>query len=374
MVNVTKLVLIMRTLKERIIRDYRKPGTKIAFSGISNVAKTFGISPKRAQKILEEIDSYTLFKQSNRPSAFNPYIIDRRRKIYQTDLIEMPFHEDNDSVRLLLVLVDMFSRRAYVYPLLRKTALSVRQAFAHWLERLTRDDDFPLEIQSDHGREYKNKKLKELLNGYGIRQNFVTYTSMAGIAERFNKTLQTLIYKFMEDRQTTRYIDVLKKLVSSYNKRGHRTLANHSPLFADKKRNRNTIFQIHQNRVDKIRKMKPKYKVGDTVRIKVQPRSAIAREGRAYARQFQTEYFTVARVKTKQRIPLYEIRSMDTGEDIKGSFYGHELSRTPSNVFKVDRIIKYKGKGRNRRALVKWKYFGKQHNSWIPVKDIKESY
>ena len=40
------------------------------------------------------------------------------------------------------------------------------------------------------------------------------------------------------------------------------------------------------------------------------------------------------------------------------------------NLFKVDTILKYRGRGKNKEALVKWKGWPKKFNSWIPASDL----
>ena len=57
-------------------------------------------------------------------------------------------------------------------------------------------------------------------------------------------------------------------------------------------------------------------------------------------------------------------------EDIQGSFYTEELLKADQTVFRVDKIIRRDYK--KKQALVKWKGYTDDFNSWIPMKDLKD--
>ena len=57
----------------------------------------------------------------------------------------------------------------------------------------------------------------------------------------------------------------------------------------------------------------------------------------------------------------------------KGTFYQAELQRVETDedsLFLIDKIIKYKGQGKNKEALVSWKGWPKKFNSWIPTSNL----
>ena len=59
---------------------------------------------------------------------------------------------------------------------------------------------------------------------------------------------------------------------------------------------------------------------------------------------------------------------------VKGTFYQKELQKVlvkDTDIFKVDKVLKYKGRGRNRLALVRWLNWSKRFDSWIPVSDLE---
>ena len=76
--------------------------------------------------------------------------------------------------------------------------------------------------------------------------------------------------------------------------------------------------------------------------------------------------FTVDKIQYTNPI-TYKIKDL-RGEDIQGSFYEPELLKVKQDVFRIDKVIwrNYKKK----QALVKWKGYGDDLNSWIPMKDL----
>lgn len=356
-------------LKNRIKENYQTPGHPTAFSAPGNVARTYGISQEKAREILEELDSYVTHREYKRPSQFNPYFVHRRRKLIQADLIDIgQLADDNRQTKFLFLIIDVFSRKIWVYPLLRKTGPMVRQALEEWLTEI--GEPVPQVFATDAGREFENAPVRTFLRERGIEQRTAVGTCKAAIAERANKSLQILLYKFMTQKQTRNYIDALDEIVASYNDRGHRTLENKSPNEADNAANEDEIREIHARRYAKIRPKKPRLREGQVVRIKLDSK-ALTPASRAYNPQFKEEYFVITGVKTHMPIPLYTIKSMDTNEDIQGTFYSNELTVVRGDVFKIERVLDERGHGRNRELLVRWMHFGPQWDEWIPASNVQ---
>lgn len=68
---------------------------------------------------------------------------------------------------------------------------------------------------------------------------------------------------------------------------------------------------------------------------------------------------------------MYKITEFD-GTPIKGSFYAQELQRVnvSDNVFRVDRVLQKRGKGKQAEALVAWKGWPSKYNTWVPASSI----
>ena len=74
---------------------------------------------------------------------------------------------------------------------------------------------------------------------------------------------------------------------------------------------------------------------------------------------------------TKSNIRIQSLTKLKDlrGEDIQGSFYELELLEAKQDVFRIDKIIRRDYK--KKQALVSWKGYSDDFNSWIPIKDLK---
>ena len=110
---------------------------------------------------------------------------------------------------------------------------------------------------------------------------------------------------------------------------------------------------------------KPKFKVGDKVRISKYKRNVF---DKGYIPNWTEEVFTINKIQYTNPI-TYKIKDL-RGEDIQGSFYEPELLKAKQDVFCIDKVIRRDYK--KKQALVKWKGYSDEFNSWIPMKDLKD--
>ncbi len=355
------------TLEQRVARLFVTPGHPTAYSAPNRVAKFHGITPAKAREILEGVEGYTLHREFKQPKLYNPYYVRERRKQVQGDLIDIAqLARKNRGVRFLLLLIDIFTKRVWVYPLKDKTAASTSNALREWLTDI---DVAPSVLMTDKGTEFTNRRVQDLLRSNNVQWQQALGTMKACMAERANKTLQILLYKYMSEKETETYIDALPALVDTYNERGHRTLEGMSPNEADRPENEDRVRAIFQSRYTKIadQARSVKFAVDDLVRIKTDPKK-ITSEARAYAQQFKGEYFKIVRINRTLPNPLYYLRSTDTGEDIIGGFYASELQRVKGEVYRIERVLRRQVRNGVRMMRVKWKYF--RDPEWIREADV----
>lgn len=355
---------------ERIRNAFLTPGHPIAFSTPQRVSQHFNISLEKAKKLLEEIDGYTLHREYKKPSMYNPYYLHHRREQVQADLIDMGrLQTKNDGFKFLLVLIDCMTKKLWVCALRSKTGLRMKLALQRWLTSLNQK---PKILKTDRGNEFTCAPVQNLLRRQGVEWQPAFGTLKACIAERVNKTLQVLIYKYLTEFETLKYIHVLDQLVNTYNNRKHRTLEGMTPNEADRPENEGRLQALFHAKYAKIatrRRPTLKFRVGDIVRVKTEPKK-ISSSSHAYAEQFHGEYYQVVRINRTLPIPLYYIRSTNTLDFIEGGFYGNELQRQRGDKYKIDQVINRQMRRRKPWILVRWKYFGPQWDSWIPEEDV----
>jgi len=356
-------------LQRRVLRAYTNPGHAVAYSAPATVAKYFGISKKRAKYFLEHSEGYTLHREYKKPSTYNPYYVHNRREQVQADLIDIArIAPNNDGVRFLLLIIDIFTKKVWLYPLIRKTAQEMKHALETWLATLRVK---PSKFVSDRGLEFLAGSVQAVLRSANIEWQPANGTMKAAVAERANKTIQILIYKYLTENETLRYIDVLPRLVTTYNRRTHRSLDGMTPNQADAPQNEHLVQAIAHERYAKLgqKRRSPRFKLGDLVRVKTDPHK-ISQNRRAYAEQYTGEYFSIARINRTLPIPMFYLRSLNTGDLIEGAFYAEELQRQRGDIWKVETILRERTRRGVREVFVKWKHFDARWNSWIPRANI----
>jgi hypothetical protein len=106
---------------------------------------------------------------------------------------------------------------------------------------------------------------------------------------------------------------------------------------------------------------KPKYKVGDVVRISKYKHIF----SKGYNPSWTGELFTIDQVQDTK--PVTYILKDENGETIKGGFYEQEIQKTKhTDVYLVEKVIKRKGD----KLFVKWLGYPPSHNSWLDIKDV----
>ena len=121
----------------------------------------------------------------------------------------------NNGIKYLLILIEVFSRFLTVRPLIDKNSKTMAKALESIFSKSDRRQKI---IRFDQGGEFKGA-VKTYLREQGIH---VFYTQNSQIksnyAERVKQILKSKNYHYFMENDTYKYIDVLQKLVSSYNR------------------------------------------------------------------------------------------------------------------------------------------------------------
>ena len=170
----------------------------------------------------------------------------------------------------------------------------------------------------------------------------------------------------MTSCETERFIEVLPCLVETYNSREHRMIGM-SLNEAEKEENANLVRERQEeNYMGKARKT-PKFKEGATVRIS----KLKGQFDRGFDEQFHEEIFKIKNVFTRLPIPTYQLETFDGEEIIEGNFYGNELTAVnPPQLFKIEKIIRWKKDSKTGEKLVLVKWRGYQNPSWTQESDV----
>jgi hypothetical protein len=353
-------------IEAKILQYYHQPGHPIAYAGINKIYEYFNkkIPKKTIQETLKKSYAYTIHKETKK-SRRNPYYIYYKRQQFQIDLIDIQsISKQNGGVKFLLTCIDVFTKKAFVRACKNKTAPEILKQFKSILIEAKKK---PRTLLSDKGSEIKNKMFNGFCKDNNIKQIFPENEIHAAVVERFNKTFQIILYKYLSQNNTLRYVDRLYDFMDSYNRRYHRSIKM-TPNEGELSENHPKIFMEVNEKIMKLKRQnrKPKFKINDEVRIK----PSRFKFRRAYNKQFLEEIFKVSRINDNMDVIMYELKDL-LDEPIIGAFYKDELSAVlDQNIYKIDKVIKRKKINGQPMALVSWIGYGPKFNQWIPEDDV----
>lgn len=342
-------------------QKYSSLKSPFSFSGRSNVLRENKHIPRsEVLNKLYSIHSYTSHREAKKPATYNPVFVRAKRKLLQTDLLELAADivHPNGGVKYLLMIQDTFSRKLFVKPMKNKQESTVTPLFREVLRKMG-----PLhpecQLLADKGREYNNRAFKTMLEEEGLEM--IHPSHKAPHVERSNLSLQRLIFRFIEDSGKKRFIDRLDDIVSVFNNRYHRIIKM-SANEAERDANRNAVLanqQIYNEKAyNKMKKID--LAVGDMVKLHKYHESF----HRGYNRQFTNEIYVIDKIHSHLPIPMFDIRDMN-GELLEGKFYANELQVVKGSIFKVEKVLQTRTVNGKKQWLVKWLGFPDSHNSWV---------
>ena len=337
---------------DAIYHDVSRVGS---FGGVQHLANASKRSLKEVRSWLASDDAYTLHKQYRlrfpRRKTFSKGIDD----LWQADLVDLTsLAPHNDGTKFILVVIDAFTRKAYVVPLKNKSGSSLVQAFSGLLV-----EHKCAHLQSDKGTEFLNAAFQKLLADNGIK----FYTSenedvKCSIVERFNRTLKTRMWRYFTYAKTLRYIDVLQDFIKSYNATFHSSIKM-APNDVTRHNEAEISRRLYPSKKPILRW---KFEVGDKVRLRQSRRAFV----KGYLPSWTEEIFVInARVPTDP--PTYGVKDL-ADEIVRGRFYEPELQKIVVKedcAFKVDKILKTRRRAGKIQYFVHWSGYPSKFDSWV---------
>lgn len=274
------------------------------------------------QRVVEE-----LHKSARRNYPRRKFLHRGIDETWQADLVDMQTHsKNNKGYNYILTVIDTFSKFAFAVPVKKKTGKDIAQA----MESILKQGRMPKNLQVDNGKEFYNIIFQNLMSKRKINM-YSTYSNMkASIVERFNRTLKNLMYKKFT-LKGNKWLDILSDLISFYNNKKHRTI-NEKPINVTKNKEKEILRRIT---TDSRVFTKPKFKVGDSVRIS---KSKHVFE-KGYTPNWTTEIFIVKSILKTEPV-TYQLQDINN-QVVKGCFYEQELQKTLyPDTYLVEKILK----------------------------------
>ena len=337
----------------KAMKTYLDPSNPGSFGGVERFRKEAKLTRKEAEQALQHVDEYTVTKESKKRFKRNKIVVTNMQQQFQIDLADMTrFASENNHVKFLLFAIDCFSRKLSVQPIRKKTPDCVVKAMAQVFRELGPCD----KIQVDKGTEFKGSFKREMATR-GIH----LFTSenddiKCSMVERVIRTIKGRVWRLFRHRNSTKYVDKLKDIVAAYNNSEHSA---HGRAPSDvSQANSLEIFEALFK--DQLTPKKPKFSVGDRVRIRIK-RSSFTK---GYENRFHEEIFVIKKV-LRHPIPVYTIKDL-LGEPVYGKFYESELSKVLNYDHLKETVIEKILSKRRNKVLVK--VIGQDEPVWIDGK------
>ena len=204
------------------------------------------------------------------------------------------------------MVIDVFSKYGWIRPLKDKKGETVTEAF----KSIFKEGRKPQYLWTDEGKEFYNKHLKELLDKHNITLYSTENEEKSSVVERWNRTMKNKMWKMFTANNNTVYYDKLDGLVNEYNNTKHSSMKM-TPAEASNKKNQAAVyFNLYGNL--KPSATKPKYKLGDKVRISKYKRAVF---GKGYTPNWTEEIFTVDKIQHTNPV-TYKMKDSNN-EEIK---------------------------------------------------------
>ena len=126
----------------------------------------------------------------------------------------------NKGIKTLLCVIDLFSKYAWVVPFKGKRGITIVNAS----QKIISKEKKPNKIWVDQGGEIYNQLFKRFLKINNIEVYSTYNEGKSVVAERFNRTLKSKIFKHMKAVLKNVYFDVLDDIINKYNSTIHRTI------------------------------------------------------------------------------------------------------------------------------------------------------
>jgi transposase InsO family protein len=237
---------------------------------------------------------------------------------WQSDLCDMQaLEKKNRGYNYILTVIDVLSKYAWAEPIKKKKPENLVEAFRKILKE---SDRKPSRLFTDRGTEFLGRPFREFLEEQGIHQLYShNDTVKASVAERYNRTLKTRLWKFFSYANSKKYLAILPHIVSAINHSYHRSIKMR-PVDVNRS-NETTVWNTLYGQ-EKNPNIKFRYKIGDTVRIPMKKDKGPFAKG--YEANFSKQIYTVDQ-RLARYPPVYRVKNNSTGHLEQRVYYDNEL-------------------------------------------------
>jgi hypothetical protein len=282
-------------------------------------SRGFAVTLAKVKYALEHVETYQKHKDVRVKFTRRPILSKGIDYLHEADLIHLPkLTKHNDGKAYILNVIDVLSKRISLESIKTKSPKDVIPAFKRIYARRKR----PQKLHTDRGTEFCSKQAMEYFESNNIIRYSNNSSFKAAIVERSNRTLLNIMFKYLSQNKTNRYVEFLPNLEKIINNSYHRSI-DMKPSEVNKK-NEKQIWKKLYSKYFKIKQRKDNYLPPGTV-VRISKYQATF--NKKYMPNFTNEKFIIHKVTTddKSGLYLYSLRDLNN-EDILGIFYKSDLS------------------------------------------------
>ncbi|HIC31517.1 MAG TPA: transposase, partial [Flavobacteriaceae bacterium] len=291
---------------QHLTENYSNVMSPVAYLGAKKLYYYYdkNISYAKIRDFLSTKESYTLMAPERRSRIFDRTLAFSPNEVLQFDLIQVrELSNYNEGITQIICGIDCYTKEAHVETLLTKHCENVVQQMSNIIYRFGQR---PRIISMDRGSEFNCTKTKTFLKNLGIKAFFAQGNYKCAVVERFQATLQRLIYTHLTEHETLKFSDILQDILRLYNSSYNRSIGM-TPFEASNPKNKNVLTRnIAKYRIkDRVKKIQPKFSVGDIVRISIQK----DKFHRGYNYQNTMVRYIIEKICTRHIQPCYYLKN-----------------------------------------------------------------
>jgi len=171
-----------------------------------------------------------IYKPFKYEPIYNKLLEEKHKDVMK--LVKNKIYQENNGYKYVLNIIDTFTKYCYCFLLKHKKDYMV----AHEFEKIFKNEISPQKLITDGGKEFNNKKCKDIMHEYNVQYICLTGYIHLPIIERLNRTIKHKLlnyintYNEVNNTKTYKINDILDKIVKEYNFTKHSTI-NTYPYF-----------------------------------------------------------------------------------------------------------------------------------------------
>ena len=313
--------------RSRIVKKYFDPKTPGSFSSIANYIRNNKHSDNSlVQDTIKDLYTYGTHRVTRNVKKGRRKVVPLfKNEILMADLADVGnlSPRANYGTKFILVIVDALSKMTWFYKLKNKKGPTVAGALQDFFKK--HPDANGSIINTDRGAEFRNRFVQAILDKYNAKIyhtfNIKQHTSYGEWAV---KRLKTKIHNYLEHSKGKRYVHVLNDIQTGLNREVIKSIGMR-PFDVKSSDDQSRAWANQFQSLMKPRRDRPRFKVGDLVRIS---RSKLLFE-KSYSQTYSPEIFKVTTVVPHYPIWTYKLEDLE-GHEVESEFLSSDLSKVTS--------------------------------------------